>query len=200
MKIAILGSGHLASRLSPLLSDAGHHVMVCTRHPADGAQPSYADGANAASIVVLAFPFGEARAVLAPLATALAGKIVVDATNPIKSDWSPMLLGQENSAGEEIARLVPQARVVKAFNTIFADTMHRGKQGRAGLAITAFIASDDRAASHELLRLADQMGFAPIDAGPLKVSRYLEAMAHLNIQLAKDGGTDAAFIYHQAPH
>jgi len=125
------------------------------------------------------------------------GKIVIDSTNPLNADWSPKLLGQENSASEEISRLLPEAYVVKAFNTIFADVMNEPvKDGRV---ITAFIAGDNDEAKQKIIALASDIGYAPIDIGCLYTARYLESMAHLNIQIAigQGGGTNAAFIYLQ---
>ncbi|NJO40456.1 MAG: hypothetical protein HC865_07275 [Cyanobacteria bacterium RU_5_0] len=140
---------------------------------------------------------GNRTDVLPELAEATKEKVVIDSTNPLNADWSPKLLGQENSASEEISRLLPEAYVVKAFNTIFADVMN--EPVKDGQAITAFIAGDNDEAKQKVIALARTIGYAPIDTGPLYTARYLESMAHLNIQLAvgQDGGTNAAFIYLQ---
>jgi hypothetical protein len=105
------------------------------------------------------------------------------------------LLGQENSASEEIDRLLPRAYIVKAFNTIFADAMSQPMRG--GQAIAAFIAGDNEEAKQKVITLASEIGYAPVDTGPLYTARYLESMAHLNIEIAvgRGGGTNAAFIY-----
>jgi hypothetical protein len=119
---------------------------------------------------------------------------------PLFAQWSPLLLGQDNSAGEEIQRLLPGARVVKAFNTVFADVMTSDRLSRDGQRATTFIAGDDERADDEAAALARSVGFAAVKVGPLSASRYLEAMAHLNIGIAvgQKGGTNAAFLYHQA--
>lgn len=75
---------------------------------------------------------------------ALANKIVVDATNPLNTDWSPLLMGEDSSAGEEVAKLLRKCKVVKAFNTIFADMMKKDILEKAK-DITTFGASDDEA-------------------------------------------------------
>jgi 8-hydroxy-5-deazaflavin:NADPH oxidoreductase len=129
---------------------------------------------RASDVIVAAVPFGVSEAVLVPLAPLLRNKVLIDCTNPLNPDWSPVLLGQENSAAEVLAKALPDTYVVKAFNTIFADVMAAEYLSRGGL----------RA------RLTFQL---------CGLARYLEAMAHLNIQLAvgQKGGTSAALNYHQ---
>lgn len=199
MKSVILGTGNLGRRLHQLLVAAGQDATLCARQAAAG-RPSYAEGIVDADLVILAIPYFALAEVLPPLAEALLGKVVVDCTNPLNEDWSPRLLRQENSAGEEVARLLPQSRVVKAFNTVFADVMAAERLNRSGQKVTAFIAGDDALAKDAVTALAAAAGMAPLDAGPLRAARYLEAMAHLNIQIAvgQGGGTNAAFLYHQA--
>lgn len=198
MKIAIFGTGNVGSRLAALMRAAGHEVLLCGRVGGEG-RHTFAAGTSA-EVVVLAIPYTAAAEVLAPLAAELAGKLVIDCTNPLQADWSPLRLGEENSAAETLARLLPQSRLVKAFNTIFADVMTPERQNRGGLRISAFVAGDDSAARQRVATLAADIGFAPVEVGPLSMARYLEAMAHLNIQIAvgQGNGTDAAFMYHQS--
>ncbi len=202
MKIGFIGAGNLARALGELLVAGGHSVAFTGRggedRPARDVGP-LADAAEA-DLVVLAVPFSAAREVLPGLSGLLAGKLVVDATNPVNPDWSPMLLGQESSAGEEVARALPGAQVVKAFNTVFADAMREDRLVRAGARVTCFVASDHADARACVAELARSAGFAPLEVGPLAMSRHLEAMAHLNIQIAvgMQGGTQGAFIYHRA--
>ncbi|MEO1603425.1 MAG: NADP oxidoreductase, partial [Pseudomonadota bacterium] len=151
-------------------------------------------------VIILAIPFFAAEDVLPTLAEQIADRIVIDATNPLNDDWSPRLLGQENSAAEEIARLLPDAKLVKAFNTIFADIMSESGFDRHGQKATLFIAGDDEVAVATVAGLASDMGLLPVRTGALTTARYLEAMAHLNIAIAvgQSGGTNAAFVYHRA--
>ncbi|MFN3945277.1 MAG: NADPH-dependent F420 reductase [Allosphingosinicella sp.] len=191
MRIGIIGAGQVGSRLKDLFSSAGHDVVTAGRA---GAR----DAAVHGELAVLAIPYDACAEALPPLAEALAGKIVVDVTNPVAADWSPMLLGQENSAAEEIARILPRSRVVKAFNTVFADVMTPSKLERDGQRITCFVAGDDEDIRRVVAGIASDAGFAALDVGPLRSARHLEAMAHLNIAVAlAGGGTDAAFLYHQ---
>jgi 8-hydroxy-5-deazaflavin:NADPH oxidoreductase len=203
MKIAIFGAGSVGGHLSKLFTDCGHDVVVClrpgsTRQIAQ-ASVGFAEGARSSEVVVVAIPFTSALGVLGPIADELKGKVVVDCTNPLNEDWSPLLLGQEHSAGETLASALPGAHVVKAFNTIFADVMSASQHDRAGQRITALVAGDHAESKAVVLELAKELGFAPLDVGPLRVARQLEAMAHLNIQIAvaQGGGTHAAFVYHQ---
>jgi 8-hydroxy-5-deazaflavin:NADPH oxidoreductase len=205
MKIGILGTGAVATKLAGLLA-AQHHVVMGSRTPAapEGMEIrklALADAVTDCDIVIVAVPFIAAREMLPMLAAAIGDAIVIDATNPLNDDWSPLQLGPENSAGEEIARLLPQARVVKALNTIFADIMTPAGIDRAGSRATAFIAGDDSAATATVSSVLGNAGFAPLATGPLKNARYLEAMAHLNIAIAvgQSGGTDAAFLYDRDP-
>ncbi|KIC08532.1 NADP oxidoreductase [Leisingera sp. ANG-M1] len=196
MKIGILGTGNVGSRLTALFTQGGHDVLMGGR----SGEISLQDAAAHGDIVVVAVHYHVAAEVLRPLAVTLAGKIVVDATNPLNDEWSPMLLGQETSASEEIAKLLPQSKVVKAFNTIFADVMYPDAISRGGQNITAFAAGDDSEAVADVAALARDAGFAPVAITKLSAARYLEAMAHLNIELAvgQGGGTNAAFLYHRA--
>jgi hypothetical protein len=202
MKISFIGAGNVARALATLVHGAGHEVLLGSRDQAQtGAlrTGTLEEAASWGEVVIVAVPFAATRELLPALREPLRGKIVVDATNPVNNDWSPMLLGEENSGGEEVARLLPGSRVVKAFNTIFADSMREDRLVREGQRVTCFVASDDSAAAQMVVRLAEAVGLAATPVGPLKMARLLEAVAHLNIQLAvgMKGGTDAAFIYHQ---
>jgi predicted dinucleotide-binding enzyme len=205
MKIGFIGGGSVGSSLANLLQAGGHEVTVGVRDAREKrADATYrvaaiADAVKTAEVVFVALPYDALAMALPPLADALSGKIVVDVSNPVKADWSPKLLGEENSAGEETRRLLPESKVVKAFNTIFADVMRPDRLDRDGQRITAFVASDDLGAADTVAGLARDAGFAPVIAGPLKLARQLEALAHLNIALAvaQGGGTDAALVYDQ---
>jgi 8-hydroxy-5-deazaflavin:NADPH oxidoreductase len=203
MKLGIIGGGSVGQKLAELSQAAGHNVVIGQRDTSKAATGtswhygSLKEAVTHGELVILAIPYLACAEVLAPLADMLAGKIVIDATNPLNPDWSPVLLGEENSAGEEISRLLPRSRVVKAFNTVFADIMTPSKLGRHGRPASLFLCGDDEEVRATVSRFAASLGFAPVDAGPLRCARYLEGMAHLNIQLAvgQGGGTDAAFLY-----
>lgn len=201
MKIAILGFGSVGKQFAALFSQAGYEIIIGLRSTPTQGLPyeaaAFKEAAEAADCIALAIPFDACADILPDLVEATKGKIVIDSTNPLNSDWSPKLLGEENSAAEEINRLLPDADVVKAFNTIFADVM--AQRAMDGQNITAFIAGDNDEAKQMVIDLASNIGYAPLDTGSLSTARYLESLAHLNIQLAvgQGGGTSAAFIYLQ---
>ncbi len=201
--ISIFGFGSVGKKLAKLFSDVGRTVTICSRDGQSGAgqyqTASFAEGIEAAHAIALAIPYSAVLELLETNSEALSGKIIIDCCNPLNNDWSPLLLGQETSAAEQIASLAPKAHVVKAFNTIFADVMAKEHHDRAGQNITAFVSGDNSKAKNEVIRLATDCGFSALDTGALKSARYLEAMAHLNIEIAigQCGGTNAAFVYHQ---
>lgn len=196
MNISFIGAGNVASNLGNLFMNAGHSVQFGTHNPQNG-QFSVAEAISFGEVVCFAIPFSAMNQVLTENRENLKGKIVVDITNAIHiSDWSPVFLGEE-SGGEQTARLLPESKVVKAFNTIFADAMKLDKQFE-GQKLTAFIASDDPEAASVVKKLANDAGFNGFVVGGIKNARHLEAMAHLNISIALNGGgTDAGFIYVQ---
>lgn len=193
MRIGILGGGSIGTRLAELARRAGQDVRVGTRADAQ-------EVAAYAEVFVIAIPYGACAEALPPLAASLRGKIVVDATNPLNADWSPISFNDQSSAGEEIAKLLPTSRIVKAFNTIFADIMVPEKLSRNGQPVTTFLCSDDSEAKVVVSKLSKSLGFEPLNAGPLRNCRYVEGIAHLNICLAValGGGTDVAFLYHRS--
>jgi 8-hydroxy-5-deazaflavin:NADPH oxidoreductase len=197
MNISFTGAGKVATGLGNLFSNAGHAVKYGVQNPADN-QLSVSDAISFGEVICFAIPFSAMNEVLTANKEALKGKIVADITNPVNAaGWSPLYLG-EDSGGEQTARLLPESRVVKAFNTIFADVMKPGKQIFENQKLTAFIASDDAAAANTVKKLADDAGFSGFIAGDIKNARYLEGMAHLNIAMASGGGgTDAGFAYFQ---
>ncbi len=109
------------------------------------------------------------------------GKPVVDTTNVLDENDS-WALGFTTSGAEELQKLMPNAHVVKAFNTVFAENQKTGKIGKERL--TAFVAGDDERSKRSIMLLADDIGFDAVDAGPLRSARYLEPMAVLIIDLA----------------
>ncbi|WP_027379006.1 NADPH-dependent F420 reductase [Chryseobacterium daeguense] len=197
MKISFIGAGNVASNLGNLFEKAGHNVKYGTQNPQDQLL-SIAEACHYGEIVFCAIPFSAMEGVLTTNKEALKNKIVVDVTNPINiQDWSPLFLG-ENSGGEQTAKLLPESKVVKAFNTIFADVMPIEKQTFHGQKLTAFIASDDPEAADIIKNLADEAGFNGLIVGNIINARHLESIAHVNIAIALNGGgTDAGFIYFQ---
>lgn len=144
-------------------------------------------------VVVLAMPYPEGRRVAVEQGAALAGLTVVDTCNPVDfSTFDSLLTSPGMSAAEEIARAVacvtPAARVVKAFNTTFAATLIAGEAG--GLPLDVFLAGDDLAAKEAVAALVTVGGMRPVDAGPLRRARELEAFQLLHMTLQGPLGLD----------
>lgn len=195
MKVGILGAGNVGGNIGKLCKDAGLDVVIGSR----SGDVSLAAAAEHGEIVIVAVHYHVAESVLSNLTDQLTGKIVVDATNPLNDDWSPLLLGEETSAGEEMAKLLPESSVVKAFNTVFADIMTADGLSRSNIPATTFVAGDAKEAVAQVADLALTIGFHPEKLHKLSAARHLEALAHLNIQLAvgEGGGTNAAILYHR---
>ncbi|WP_323013405.1 NADPH-dependent F420 reductase [Devosia sp.] len=203
MNISIFGTGNMARGLAVRFAQAGHQVTIASRDPAkaqavaaeigNNAQAaSYADAAGKADAVVLAVPYEAASEVIAA-AGGLAGKVVIDITNPLTADYSGLTIGHSTSAAEEIQKSAPAAKLVKAFNTVFASVLqNEGKAG--GQPATVFIASNDAEARKSVADLAKSAGFKSVEAGSLAAARYLEPVAGLNIALGYGlgHGTDIA--------
>ncbi len=200
MKIAIVGTGNVGKALGGAWKNAKHDVVFAVREPGndkskqlakDGFSVSaIADAGKSAEVIVLAVPWTEIATVIETLGP-LKGKIVIDATNPLTPDLE-MGLGFDDSAGETVALLAQGAHVVKAFNTTGAENMAKAKDFPNKPVM--FVAGDDAAAKKSVQKLAEDIGFEAIDAGPLKASRYLEPMAMQWIKLAFGGiGTQFAF-------
>lgn len=118
----------------------------------------------------------------------LQDKILIDCTNPLTPDLSELAIGHNTSAAEEIAKMAPGAKVVKAFNSVFADIYHSESRLFGSRMPTMFYCGDDNGAKTTIARLIRETGFEPIDAGPLKNARYLEPLAMLMIQLGYGQG------------
>jgi hypothetical protein len=139
-------------------------------------------------VVVLATPYDGALEFADSRADDLTGKVVVDITNPV--DWATfdqLVTPADSSAAEEIAKRLPQARVVKAFNTTFAGTLGAGDVG--GQQLDVFVAGDDEDAKARVAGLVEAGGMRVIDAGPLRRARQLEHLGFLHMTLQDGLGT-----------
>lgn len=203
MTLAIIGTGNMAKGLATVFAVGGNAIVLGSRHPSEAASvasgfggtvsaASIPDAVAKADIVFLAVPYDAAAAVV-DAAGGLAGKIVVDLTNPMKADFSGLAIGFSTSAAEEIARLAPQAKVVKGFNTLFASVLQSGGK-IAGTPATVLLAGDDAGAVAKVEALVKGAGLKAIVVGPLAAARNIEALAALNIGLGygQGKGTDIA--------
>jgi predicted dinucleotide-binding enzyme len=207
MIVTIVGAGRLAEGVAVRALAGGHRVRVVDSEPgrADaltaslavrGGRARPAEGASlslsvanvgeaiaGADLVVLALPYPEGRAVVREQGAALAGVTVVDTCNPVDfSTFDSLLTSPGMSAAEEIAAANPAARVVKAFNTTFASALIAGWVG--GLPLDVFLAGDDARAKARVAALVSDGGMRPVDTGPLRRAKELEAfqLLHMTIQ------------------
>jgi 8-hydroxy-5-deazaflavin:NADPH oxidoreductase len=203
MNIGIIGTGRMGYTLATIWHNLGHHITLGSREP-DQAQAraqqiaptvhaaSYPDTANQSDILLFAFPWYALTDVQRTLGN-LQGKIIIDCLNPFMSSGS-LALGHKWSAAEEIQQQFPLSYVVKAFNGIHYQNLHQPLF--SGHPASLFDCSDYDSAKTAVAQLAQQMGFAPVDSGPLKHARYLEPLAALWVQMAfhLGRGSDMAFV------
>ena len=174
MTIAILGLGNMGKGLAKRL-DGKADLVLASR----SGGTTYAAAVAKADIVVLALPY--AAALEAASTLDLSGKIVVDISNPITADYSGLTIGHTTSAAEEIAAVAKGARVVKAFNTIFAGLFDTPASATANVPV--FVAGNDEAAVAAVSDLASKAGFAVETIGGLDGARLVEPVGMLNIRL-----------------
>jgi predicted dinucleotide-binding enzyme len=201
MNVLVLGAGNMGAAFVKQLTRAGHQVAVTARNLEKAQALAAANpgakavaSANAAApfeVIVLATAYADAVSALKSLGD-LSGKVVIDISNPLTADYMGLTVGHSSSAAEEIANAVPDALVVKAFNTLFAQVLAEGADFGNGQTVTVFVASDSERAKQTAVTLAESMGFATIDAGGLKNARYLEPVAGLNIYLGYSAGLGTA--------
>jgi predicted dinucleotide-binding enzyme len=203
MKVAIIGSGNIGQALGGALVGAGHEVVLAARDASETTTVAKSIGAttaatpveaiNGAQVVVLAVPYTSLAAVASEIADSVAGKVVIDVTNP---------MGQApagTSAAEQLAGWLPRAHVAKAFNTTFAGLLANPKAH--GQTLDALYAVDDQSAGSTVAELIRSIGFRPVQVGGLEAAREMEAVASLNIklQIATKGDWRSSFVLVGAP-
>jgi NADPH-dependent F420 reductase len=173
--VSILGKGNMGQAIAGIVSKGGNTVELFGHDDVD--RPVTGD------VVVLAVYYGAVADVLAQRREQLAGKVVVDITNPLNVEtFDSLVVPPDGSAAAEIAAELPQSRVVKAFNTNFAATLASGTVGEQPT--TVLIAGDDADAKSLLTGIVTAGGLRAIDAGSLRRARELEALGFLQISLA----------------
>ncbi|HEU4698426.1 MAG TPA: NADPH-dependent F420 reductase [Gemmatimonadales bacterium] len=195
MKIGIIGAGHMGSAFARRLAAADHELALTARDLDEAREVAtkvggkvravpQAEVAEGTDALILAVPYQQAADALRAVRHT-DGKAVVDITNPLKPDMSGLLVGHTTSAAEEIQRAVPGAKVVKAFNTVFAQILGTPPSGGEGAnghpKVQVFYAGDDAGAKDTVRRLIESAAFEAVDAGPLANARYLEPLGMLNI-------------------
>jgi NADPH-dependent F420 reductase len=181
--VSILGRGTMGSAIAGVVEKAGGTVESF------GSKDT--DRLITGDIVVLAVPYPAVSDVLGQRRDELAGKIVVDITNPLDfQTFDALTVPADASATAEIAAALPQSRVIKGFNTNFAATLTSGSVG--GAPTTVLIAGDDAEAKTQLAEIIAAAGLRAVDAGSLRRARELEALGFLQITLAAQEKTSWA--------
>lgn len=177
MKIGIIGAGHIGGTAAKLFAKAGHDVAVSNSRGPDSLTAvvsslgpnvraaSPADAVRFGEAVLLAMPYRRMDAL--PPAGLFAGKIVIDAMNPFGAGGTVMDLGDSTSS-EEVAKRLPAARLVKAFNTMGWKTLETGSRPPSEDRLAIFVAGNDNKAKAVVSRLIEEIGFGPFDTGSLR--------------------------------
>lgn len=198
MKVTIIGGGNMGRGIGTRAVAGGHDVQLVDRDPDEARAlagelggSATGDGPDAeltGDVVVLALYYPGIKDAVSQYGDRLAGKVVVETTNPVDtSTWDRLATPPATSASEEIADLLPAGTpLVKAFNTTFAKTLVAGEAH--GQQLDVFVAGDDEAAKRKLSELAESGGLRPIDVGPLHRAQQLEQVGLLNIVLQEPLG------------
>jgi 8-hydroxy-5-deazaflavin:NADPH oxidoreductase len=193
MRVTIIGAGNMGRAIGTRAIAGGHEVEIVDRDAAearaladelgDSATALDPGAAFGGEVVVLAVYYPAIKDAVREYGDQLAGKVVVDITNPVNTEtWDDLATRPGTSSAEEVQALAPEgARVVKAFNTTFAPTLVRGEV--AGQQLDVFLAGDDEEGKRKVSQLVADGGLRPIDAGPLKRAQQLEQLGLLHISL-----------------
>lgn len=190
--ISIIGSGGMAAAIGARAAKAGHTVEVLSRDPAkaralaeklaSGAIAGTYGAVPAGDLVILAVPYTSAAAVVTEYASALAGKVIIDVTNPLSPDLTGLVTPPGSSGAQELAKHLPAGtHLVKAFNTLFGHVLAKREH------LDAFLAGDDAAAKARVSTFLESLGLRPLDVGGLHMAHSLEALGLMMVGLAKNG-------------
>ena len=197
MNIGIIGgTGRMGSTLGRLWAARGHAIFVGSRDPdkarelaaslSETAQGgTYQEAGDFGAVVLLATPWHATHQALIE-ADLPADKILVDCTNPVAPGGGGLALGHASSGAEAVAVWAAGTQVVKAFNTVHFANL--GNPAFNGQAVSLFYCGDNEAAKDVVARLGRELGFEPVDCGPLISARYLEPLGFLWIELAFNCG------------
>ena len=190
--ISIIGTGNMARTIGTLAVAGGNTVEVIGRDPSKATDLAEALGANttagefgavpAGDVVIVALLYAGVVPVVAEYGDALAGKVIVDISNPFNASGDGLDVPEGSSIAQEVAKAAPaSASVVKAFNTIFQVVLAKGEP------VDVFFVGDDERAKASLTEFIESLGLRPLDVGGLKMAHYLEAMGLVAMGLAQHG-------------
>ncbi len=205
MKIAIIGVGSVGSALAKTFSKAGHEIRLGVKNPSEEKYQKIAEqiagsvslhtvetSVEGVDLAILATPWNVVPDVARQLEKT-EGLIVVDATNPLKPDFSDLDHADGKSGAEQVQALLPNAIVLKSFNTTGAENMAHPDFTNGNTLM--LVAGDDPTAKDKLLNLIDQCGFDAVDAGSLAAAKRLEHLAMVWIHLAFNSKLGRRFAF-----
>src|SRR5438128_10626469 len=209
MRVGILGSGLMGGKLGTIFARAGHDVVFSYARSkkkleklareagvrARAGTPG--EAAKQADALLLAVRWSRFDDVLKQTGD-LAGKVIVSCSLPMNADDSGLVVGLTSSGAEELAKRIPKARVVSAFNTVPSEVLFGVFEARRKASRPSLVYCGDDASSKKIAaRLIRDVGFEPVDAGPLRIARYTEPFALLIARLAYegDGGPELAYRF-----
>ncbi|MFJ3405262.1 NADPH-dependent F420 reductase [Promicromonospora sp. NPDC090134] len=189
--ITLIGTGNMARAIGTLAVAGGNTVEVMGRDQSKADDLARALGSGtiagkwgavpAGHIVITALLADGVVPVVAEYGDALAGKVIVDISNPFNATFDGLAHGEETSIAREVAKVAPAgASVVKAFNTIFRDVLEQRRPG-------VFIAGDDAQAKAGVAAFIESLGLRPLDVGGLRMAHWLEGMGLVTVSLAGNG-------------
>ncbi len=207
MRVGVLGSGLMGGKLGTLFARAGHEVVFSyarsfetLRRLADEADGDARAGApreaaQDADVLLLAVHWLRVDDALNQ-AGDLSGKVVVTCSLPMNADNTELVVAHSSSGAEELAKKIPKARVVCAFNTVPSEVLFGVFENRRKAMRPSLVYCGDDSSSKEIAaELISDVGFDPVDAGPLRIARYTEPFALLVAQLAYEGGGGPELAY-----
>jgi len=209
MQVGILGSGLMGGKLGTIFARAGHEVVFSYRRSEEKLQTLArdADGnaragtpseaAQEADALLLAVHWSRIEDVLNQTGD-LSGKVIVSCSLPMNDDNTELVVAHTSSGAEELARMIPKARVVSAFNTVPSEVLFGVFDSRRNATKPSLVyCGDDSSSKGIVAELIRNVGFDPLDAGPLRIARYTEPFALLVAELAYEGegGPELAYRF-----
>ncbi|OMB91279.1 NADPH-dependent F420 reductase [Mycobacterium colombiense] len=190
--ISIIGTGNMARAIGALAVAGGNTVQVIGRDQAkaadlaqelgDGATTGEFGAVPAGDIVIVSVLYADVVPVVTQYGDALAGKVIVDISNPFNAEADGLAIPDDTSVAQEVAKVAPaSAGVVKAFNTIFGVVLAQGRP------LDVFMAGDDARAKAGVAEFIESLGLRPLDVGGLNMAHWLEATGLVMMGLARHG-------------
>ena len=207
MRVGILGSGLMGGKLGTIFARAGHEVvfsyarseqklkMLARDAKGKARAGTPREAAQEADAVLLAVHWSRIEDVLNQ-AGDLSGKVIVTCSLPMNDDNTELVVAHTSSGAEELAKMIPKARVVAAFNTVPSEVLFGVYEAKRKASRPSLVyCGDDESGKGVAAELIRDVGFNPVDAGPLRVARYTEPFALLVAQLAYEGKGDPELAY-----